>query len=392
MIAAIKKFLKLESATGIILVATAITAIIFKNSSLHIVYSHLLETRMAFILGDFQLSKPLLLWINDGLMAIFFFLVGLEIKREILRGHLSTISRLSLPLIAACGGLLFPALIFSFITNNHPHLLKGWAIPAATDIAFAIGVMALLGKRVPKGLKITLSTIAVIDDLAAIIIIALFYTSSLSLFSLAFALPCLAILYAFNRFNVTNIAPYILVGIVLWVSVLKSGVHATLAGVVLAFFIPLRTKNKSKKSPAESLEHALQPWVSYIVLPLFAFANAGFSFKGIGLQSLTNTLTLAIALGLFFGKQLGVMLFTFIAVKGKICILPQNTNWGQYYGMALITGIGFTMSLFIGSLAFESIENITQVRIGVVLGSILSGIVGYIVLRIQTAKNVNIKT
>ena len=380
----IQKFLKLESAAGIILVVTALLAIILENSPLRSIYEHLLHTQMTFAIGDLDISKALLLWINDGLMAIFFLLVGLEIKRETMEGELSSASKAALPLIAACGGLIFPALIYLFINRHHPELHSGWAIPAATDIAFALGVIMLLGKRIPESLKITLVAIAIIDDLAAIVIIALFYSGSLSLISLGISAICIATLAIFNKLKITKIAPYILVGVVLWVSVLKSGIHATLAGVILAFFIPLNAKNSEGRSPSRSLEHSLHPWVAYMVLPIFAFANAGISLSGMSMDLITSTLTLGIALGLFFGKQLGIMLFSLIAIKSKICAMPNNVNWKQYYGMALVTGIGFTMSLFIGSLAFEDITRITEVRLGIIAGSLFSGIVGYLVLRATT--------
>jgi NhaA family Na+:H+ antiporter len=319
-------------------------------------------------------------------MAIFFLLVGLEIKREMLEGQLSSKEQLILPVVAAFGGLVAPALIYAYFNWGDASAIKGWAIPAATDIAFALGVIMLLGKRVPASLKICLVAIAILDDLAAIIIIALFYTKSLSLISLGLAFLAIIALYIMNKKGVTKIAPYMVVGVLLWACVLKSGVHATLAGVVIALFIPLRAKNESGKSPAHSLEHSLHPWVAYSILPIFAFANAGVSLKGLSLDVLLHPITLGIAAGLFFGKQIGIMLITLICVMAKICKLPKNVNWSQYYAMSLITGIGFTMSLFIGTLAFDNIDNQTYVRLGVILGSLFSGISGYILLRITCKK------
>jgi NhaA family Na+:H+ antiporter len=319
-------------------------------------------------------------------MAIFFMLIGLEIKREILEGQLSSKEQVILPIIAAIGGLVAPALIYVYFNWGDASAINGWAIPAATDIAFALGVITLLGKRVPQSLKICLVAIAIIDDLAAIIIIALFYTKSLSLISLGFGLLAIIALYIMNRRGVTKIAPYMIVGLFLWACVLKSGVHATLAGVVIALFIPLRAKNELGKSPANSLEHGLHPWIAFGVLPIFAFANAGVSLKGLSLEMMMHPITLGIAFGLFFGKQIGIMLLTAICVFTNICKLPKGVKWSQYYAMSLITGIGFTMSLFIGTLAFDNLDNQTFVRIGVISGSLLSGISGYILLRLSCKK------
>lgn len=380
----IREFLKFEAAGGILLGLAAIVALVMKNSALSHIYDGFLTIPMVIQIGEFIINKPLLLWINDGLMAVFFLLVGLEIKREMLEGQLSTREQISLPAIAALGGILFPALIYSYINWGDAESMKGWAIPAATDIAFALGVLSLLGNRVPETLKICLVAVAILDDLAAIIIIALFYTDDLSLFSLAAGAVAVVILATLNRRGVTSLAPYVITGIVLWTCVLKSGVHATLAGVLLAFFIPLRAKNKLGGSPARSLEHGLHKWVAYAILPLFAFANAGVSLQGLSLELLMQPITLGIAAGLFFGKQIGVMGLTALGVALKLCKLPEGVNWRQYYGMALITGIGFTMSLFIGTLAFDDVEHQTAVRLGVLLGSALSGVLGYLLLR--TAK------
>lgn len=382
----IRNFFKLEASAGILLGITAFLAILMENSSLRPFYDHFLHTTVAIQIGEFSINKPLLLWVNDGLMAVFFLIIGLEIKREILEGQLSSKEKIILPIIAAFGGLVAPALIYAYFNMGLP-TIDGWAIPAATDIAFALGVVTLLGKRVPTPLKVCLVAIAIIDDLGAIIIIALFYTKNLSVMSLGFGSFAIAILYILNRKGVTRIAPYMLAGIFLWACVLKSGVHATLAGVVVALFIPLKTKRKNDISPARSLEHSLHPWVAYSILPIFAFANAGVPLNGLSFEMLSNPITLGITLGLFFGKQLGIMLMTAICVFTKICKLPDQTNWLQYYGMSLITGIGFTMSLFIGTLAFQDPQHQTFVRIGVICGSLLSGISGYILLRISCSKN-----
>lgn len=377
----IREFFRLEAAGGILLGLAAIAALIMENSVLRPLYDALLTTPVIVQIGTFLINKPLLLWINDGLMAIFFLLVGLEIKREILEGELSTRQQISLPAIAALGGLAIPALIYSYINWGDAESIRGWAIPAATDIAFALGVITVLGNRIPETLKICLVAIAILDDLAAIIIIALFYTDNLSLFSLAVGIIAITILTLLNRSGVTRLAPYIITGIFLWACVLKSGVHATLAGVVLAFFIPLKAKNAEGKAPLRMLEHGLHPWVAYLVLPLFAFANAGVSLQGLSLDLMMQPITLGIAAGLFFGKQIGVMGFTALGIALKLCRLPQGVSWQQYYGMSLITGIGFTMSLFIGTLAFEDVAHQTAVRLGVLAGSILSGVLGYLILR-----------
>lgn len=380
----IREFFKFEAAGGILLGITAIIALIMKNSPLESIYDSFLTVPVAIQFGQFIIDKPLLLWINDGLMAIFFFLVGMEIKREILEGQLSTREQISLPTIAALGGLAIPAIIYSYINWGNPESMRGWAIPAATDIAFALGVITLLGNRVPETLKIALVAIAIIDDLAAIVIIALFYTDNLSVLSLVIGLVGVAILAILNQRGVTKIAPYIVVGIFLWACVLKSGVHATLAGVILAFFIPLKNKTPEGKAPLRELEHGLHPWVAYAILPIFAFANAGVSLQGISLELLMQPITLGIAAGLFFGKQIGVMAFTALGVALKLCKLPSGVNWKQYYGMSLITGIGFTMSLFIGTLAFDDPEHQTAVRLGVLIGSAASGILGYTILKLAS--------
>jgi len=383
-----KDFLKYEAAGGILLALTAAIAIIVKNSSLESFYDGFLKIPVVIQIGAFAIDKPLLLWINDGFMAVFFLLVGLELKREILEGQLSSRDQILLPSIAAFGGLICPALIYVYINYNDPTALKGWAIPAATDIAFALGVISLLGKRVPDALKVTLVAIAIIDDIAAIAIIAFFYTDSLSMLSLGVGSVALIILFYLNQKGVTSRAAYIIPGIFLWACVLKSGIHATLAGVVLALFIPLKAKESDTFSPLKDLEHSLHPWIAFGILPIFAFANAGISLKGLSLDILFHPISLGIMVGLFVGKQIGVMLMTFIGKATGIAKLPTGTNWIQYYGMSLLTGIGFTMSLFIGTLAFEDPEVQTLVRIGVIVGSLFSGFLGYLVLHWSTRKTV----
>ncbi len=385
----IKDFLQLESSGGIILMIAALLALVASNSPLASLYTSALEVPFTIALGDWAISKAILLWINDGMMAIFFLLIGLELKREILEGQLSSADQIVLPAIAAVGGMLIPALVFSGINWGVGPNMNGWAIPTATDIAFALGIMALLGNRVPLALKVLLTAIAIFDDLGAIIIIALFYTAELSLISLALAAVALLGLLILNRSGVTAKTPYILVGLVLWVCVLKSGVHATLAGVALGFAIPLNGKTKDSASPLKNLEHNLHPWVAYMILPVFAFANAGVSLVGITMETVLAPLTLGIAGGLFIGKQIGVFGFTWVAVKSKLCRLPEGTNWVQIYALALLTGIGFTMSLFIGGLAFDDPEIGSQVRIGVLSGSILSALAGYLLLKLSPVPQSN---
>lgn len=359
----------------------AVLALGLDNSPFAWAYDALLRTPVVVQIGALELNKPLLLWINDGLMAIFFFLVGLEIKREVVEGRLSNMRQAGLPILAAIGGMVVPALIFIALNVDDPTALKGWAIPAATDIAFALGVLALLGPRVPPALKVFLLALAIIDDLGAIIIIALFYTSQLSLSVLGIAVMGIAVLAYMNYRNVTRVVPYILVGLVVWVCVLKSGVHATLAGVAIALFIPLRATNDEGHSPLKEMEHGLAPWVAFGIMPIFAFANAGVSLQGLALSDLLAGIPLGIALGLFVGKQLGIMAFVWVGVKLGIARLPDGVSWMQIYGVSLLAGIGFTMSLFIGTLAFSDPEHAAAVRIGVLAGSILSAIVGALVLK-----------
>jgi len=381
---ALRDFLKLEAAGGILLLVAAAIALLLDNSPLADAYRGLLELHAGITLGPLGLGKSLLHWINDGLMAVFFLLVGLEIKREILEGELSSLRQVALPGLCALGGMAAPAAVYLLINRGLPENLNGWAIPAATDIAFAMGVMGLLGKRVPEGLKIFLLALAIIDDLGAIVIIALFYTADLSLVSLGLAGLGILALAALNRSGVTRLAPYILIGVFIWICVLKSGVHATLAGVAIGFAIPLRVKGDAEP-PLRRLEHALHPWVSFAIMPVFAFANAGVSLAGVGLDTLLQPVTLGIAGGLFLGKQIGVLGVAAIGAVLGILKLPQGATWPQMYGVALLTGIGFTMSLFIGTLAFTAPEAAAPLRLGVLTGSILSAVAGYAVLRLVPA-------
>lgn len=382
------RFFQLEAASGLLLIAAAILALIINNSPLSWLYTGLLDTPVVAQIGALKIAKPLLLWINDGLMALFFLLIGLEVKREVLDGQLSRPSQIVLPGAAAIGGMLVPALIYWFLNRDNPAALSGWAIPTATDIAFALGVLALLGKRVPVSLKLFLMTLAIIDDLGAIVIIANFYSGELSTLSLGLAAACIAALVAMNRLGVVKLGPYMIIGLILWVCVLKSGVHATLAGVTLAFCIPLRTKN-AEPSPLLTLEHALHPWVAYGILPLFAFANAGLSLSGVTVESFTHDVPMGIAIGLLMGKTIGVFGLTWLAVKIGIAALPQGANWGQVLGVAILCGIGFTMSLFVGSLAFEpGVSDYAGMdRMGILTGSILAALIGYAVTAAASRKN-----
>ncbi len=376
----LKEFFKLEAAGGIVLALAAVLAMVVANSPLQDWYNAFIHAPVEVRIGNFEIAKDAHHWINDGLMAIFFFLVGLELKREALIGELSDIKQILLPALAAVGGMIVPALIYMLFNFNTPYL-QGWAIPAATDIAFALGVLTLLGSRVPNALKVFLVSIAIFDDLGAIIIIALFYTSDLSLISLGIALVCLPFLWLLNRMNVVRLTPYLLIGLVMWAALLKSGVHATLAGVILAFFIPLTDKSDPEHSPLEELEHDLHNTVAFGVLPLFAFANAGISLAGASMGSLLHSVPLGIALGLFLGKQIGVMAATVIAVKCKWAGLPKGVTMMQIYGASLLCGIGFTMSLFISGLAFGGIPEAFDPRLGIIIGSIISGVAGYLILR-----------
>ncbi|MCU7935565.1 MAG: Na+/H+ antiporter NhaA [Candidatus Thiodiazotropha sp. (ex Dulcina madagascariensis)] len=379
----LKEFLRLESASGILLLIAAILAMAVENSAAKSLYDALLGTSVEIRIGEFEIAKPLLLWINDGLMAVFFFLIGLEVKREVLAGELSDPSHVVLPIIAAIGGMAIPAAIYASINWDDPIAMKGWAIPSATDIAFALGVLALLGSRVPQSLKLFLMTLAIIDDLGAIIIIAVFYTADLSFSSLLIASIAIIALFTLNRRSVLGLTPYVLVGLVLWAAVLKSGVHATLAGVLTAFFIPFKKMPGESLTQLEKLEHDLHPSVVFGILPLFAFANAGIPFEAMTLEFLIHPVPLGIAAGLFFGNQLGVFGFSLFAIKLGISKLPHDVSWLQLYGVASLCGIGFTMSLFVGSLAFEQggPDFAVDDRLGILVGSLASGILGYVILR-----------
>ncbi len=351
---ALREFLKLESASGILLVIAGVLAMIAANTPLSELYQAFLQTPIKLQVGALKLDKTLLIWINDLLMAVFFLLVGLEIKREIVAGELSDRSRVALPAIAAVGGMFVPAGIYAALNWNDPIGIRGWAIPSATDIAFALGVLSLFGNRVPVGLKVFLMTLAVLDDLGAIVVIALFYTSDLSVDALMGAGVAIVALFVLNRTGVMRIAPYVLVGTALWVFVLKSGVHATLAGVVTALFVPASDPARPDDPPSSRLEHSLHPWVAFCILPIFAFANAGVNLAGMSLRSLLDPIPLGILLGLFVGKQIGVFAFSWVAVKAGLARLPSGVTFAQVYGASILCGIGFTMSLFIGMLAFEN--------------------------------------
>lgn len=391
-ISTIKKFIQLESSGGIILFLTALIAIFIDNSALSPYYEHFLEIPISLGFGDLVISKHLLHWINDGLMVIFFLLVGLEIKRELIEGELSSFSKVILPAAAALGGMIVPALVFSLINHNNAFAMRGWAIPTATDIAFSLGILSLLGKRVPSSLKIFLMALAIFDDLGAIIVIALFYNAEISFIYLSLAFSSIIILMALNRFKVRSLFPYLSVGFLLWVFMLGSGIHATLAGVILALAIPLKKEHEIDESPAKKLAHVIHPWVAFLILPLFAFTNAGVSFADVppGLANILSPVTLGVALGLIMGKMIGVFTTTFLAIKLGLAKMPTNANWQQIFGIALVCGVGFTMSFFVGTLAYPSGSTLEPysawVRIGVLSGSIISGLLGYIVLRLTTEK------
>jgi NhaA family Na+:H+ antiporter len=372
----LKQLLASEAGSGILLVLMAIIAMILANSAVADLYFGTLKTPLTLGFGEFGLEKPLLKWINDGLMVIFFLLVGLEIKRELVQGELSSPRRAALPVIGAVGGILGPALIYVAFNFNDAETLRGWPIPTATDIAFALGVLALVRRYVAPGLRIFLLGLAIIDDLGAIILIALLFTSDLSAQALTWAALCTGVLALLNRLNVRSLLPYLIVGAALWLCVLGSGVHATLAGVVLGVMIPLEGKRGAEDSPLLTLEHALQPWVAYLVMPVFALANAGASFAGAGVGALLDPVALGIILGLFLGKQLGVFAFCWAAVRFGLANLPSGATWMSLYGVAIMTGIGFTMSLFVGSLAFVPGPHDAAIRLGVLAGSALSALVG----------------
>lgn len=390
-------FLRLEAASGLLLMAAAMLALIVANSSLAAGYTALLDVPFGVRLGTAAIAKPISLWVNDGLMAVFFLLVGLELKREIVEGHLSSLRQASLPAIAAVGGMFAPALVYAAFNRGDAAAMRGWAIPAATDIAFALGVLSLLGKRVPTALKAFLLSVAIFDDLGAIVIIALFYTSELSTVALAVAAALVLLLAILNALGVRRTSAFVLVGIALWVAVLKSGVHATLAGVVLGLFIPLRasravTADAPLETPAQSppespltvLEHALHPWVAYGVIPVFAFVNAGVPLGGVALRDALHPVPLGIVGGLLLGKQVGIMAFCWLAVRLRVAALPDEVGWRALHGGALLCGIGFTMSLFIASLAFEQGADLAYQgleRLGILIGTVASGLAGFLVLR-----------
>jgi NhaA family Na+:H+ antiporter len=378
--ATVRDFLHTEAGGGVVLAAAALLAILCANTGLNGFYRSFSELPVELRIGQFEIAKPLLLWVNDGLMAIFFFLVGLEIKRECVDGELSSVAQASLPAVAALGGIAAPAAIYLAINAGNAEDLQGWAIPAATDIAFALGVLALLGDRVPPSLKVLVMAIAVFDDLGAIVIIALFYTAELSGSALVFSLVAFGALVALNRAGVARTAPYIVIGILMWVAVLKSGVHATLAGVALALTIPLRLEGDEHRSPLRELERELRPWVAFCILPIFAFANAGVSFAGIGPESFVVPVQLGIAAGLLFGKQIGIFGCLLLMIRTGLARMPAGASWAQLYGVSLLCGIGFTMSLFIGGLAWEHADFDDPVRLGVITGSLLAGLGGYFVL------------
>ncbi|WP_424944196.1 Na+/H+ antiporter NhaA [Aliiroseovarius crassostreae] len=371
-------FFRHDAAGGIILMLSAIAALIAANSPAASTFASVFDAKFSVLINDDGLSKPLILWINDGLMAIFFFLIGLELKRELLEGKLKNPRDVVLPGMAAVGGMVVPAVIYAAINWSNPATLGGWAIPAATDIAFALGVLALLGKRAPTALKVFLLTLAILDDLGAIIVIALFYTAELKVSYLIYALVPLVLMGWLNIKRVHRVAPILMLGVVLWVLVLKSGVHATLAGVATAFFIPLT--DKWGKSPLHALEHALTPYVFFLIVPIFAFANAGVSFEGMSLAALMAPVPLGIAAGLVVGKQVGVFGLTWLTVKTGRAHLPHGVGWQHIYGVSALAGIGFTMSLFIGGLSFSDPALMNDVRLGVLLASGLSALIGFAVL------------
>ena len=381
----LRAFIDSEAASAMPLLGAAVAALALANSPFAEAVDGLFRIRFGLSLGPIDLNKPLLLWINDGLMALFFLLVGLEIKREVAEGALSQLSQVALPVMGALGGMIVPAAIYVAIAWSDPTALRGWAIPTATDIAFSLGVLAALGSRVPLALKVFLTTLAIVDDLGAIVVIAIFYTSDLSPVALGLAAVFIAGLAILNFVGVRRLLPYLLLGALLWVSVLKSGVHATLAGVVLALFIPLKSAGEPDGArPAIRLEHVIKPWSAWLIMPAFAFANAGLPLGGLSLASLVAPLPLGIMAGLFVGKQVGIMLGAGVLIALGVAQLPRGATWRSLYGVSILGGIGFTMSLFIGTLAFpDDAMREAQVRLGVLAGSILSALAGWLVLRSQ---------
>jgi NhaA family Na+:H+ antiporter len=379
----LSRFLGLEAAGGIILMFAAALALVFVNSPLEPYYNLLLDTPLEIRIGTLEVAKPLLLWINDGLMAVFFFLIGLELKRELIEGELSNKRNFILPGAGAIGGMLVPALIYVYFNLGDPTALQGWAIPAATDIAFALGILSLLGPRVPTSIKIFLTSLAIFDDIGAIVVIAIFYTTKFSVAAFVVVVCCIPVLVFLNWRNAESKSLYILVGLIMWVAMLKSGVHATLVGITLAMFIPMQSEINPDYSPLKRMEHDLHPVVAFFILPVFAFANAGISFADVGFEQLTHGVPLGIALGLFVGKQVGIFGFCWLAIKLHLVSLPRSMSWGSLYGTAALCGVGFTMSLFIGSLAFEetNINLLFDDRLGIIIGSLTSGCIGYLALR-----------
>jgi Na+:H+ antiporter, NhaA family len=381
-----KWFFKLEAASGLILLIAAIFALIISNSHLSQLYFYSLEKYLFIGINDFGLKLSVHHWINDALMAIFFFFVTLEIKREFIQGELSNIKQALLPIIAAVGGMLVPALFYVFINWGNQETISGWAIPSATDIAFSLGILSLLGSRVPISLKVFLTALAIIDDLGAILIIAFFYSGDLSIPYLSLILISYISLLILNKYSIKIFLPYLVIGVCMWFFTYKSGIHATIAGVLLASTIPHRLK-KHDYSLLIKLEHSISPYVAFMIMPIFAFANAGVNLSGLSLSSLLSPVPLGILLGLFFGKQIGVLLFSYASVKFKLATMPNNTNWLSIYGVSILTGIGFTMSLFVGNLAFsESTQYVDGVKIGVLSGSLLSTVFGYLLLLITSKK------
>ncbi|MDG6791422.1 Na+/H+ antiporter NhaA [Glaesserella parasuis] len=392
MIQHIRKFLQLESASGILLLAFAMLAMLFANTPLKDLYFDFLSMPVSIQIGLFSIHKPLLMWVNDGFMAVFFVLIGLEVKREMMVGAISSYQRAIFPAIGALGGMIVPALVFTLINSDSPEFQQGWAIPMATDIAFALGVLGLLGKRVPFALKIFLLALAIIDDLGAIVVIAIFFSHELSTTALISAAIAIAVLIIMNRMRVTAICAYMVVGLILWASVLKSGVHATLAGVIIGFCVPLKGKNGEE--PLAHFEHLLAPWCSFVILPLFAFSNAGVSLAGMSLSTLFSPLTMGVALGLLVGKTLGVFSFSFLAVKLGIAQLSEGINFKQIFAVSVLCGIGFTMSMFLAGLAFGGDEAdgqfISLARLGILIGSGISAVLGYYLLKLCTMPNIHI--
>jgi len=377
--AALKDFLKQESAGGIVLMVTAALALVIANSPLAPAYFGTLDTKLNVSFGSFAIDKALILWINDGLMAIFFFLIGLEVKREIVDGQLSNWNKASLPLVAAVGGMAIPALVFVAFNLDSPDTISGWAIPAATDIAFALGILSLLGPRVPVAMKALLLAIAVIDDIGAITVIALFYTGEIKIDMLIAGGVVLAVLFAIGRMRIASSMPYVLLAVVMWVFILKSGIHATLAGVTAAMMVPMVARDGSHL--LERMEHGLHSWVAFLIIPVFGFANAGVSLIGLSPSDLLAPLPLGIALGLLIGKQVGIVGFAFVAVKAGIATLPDGIGWRKLHGLSLLAAIGFTMSLFIGNLAFADAATVDAVKLGVLAGSVIAAITGFVLLK-----------